>query len=423
MSSHVAATPLAADATWERPAIATGRGVTYLVVRVSAGRPATPTRVPVDLALVLDRSGSMAGEELALAKAGVRTALDLLRPEDRAGLVAYDHEVDLLAPMAHLDAHARRSLDTQLARLEARGSTDLFGGWMAGCESLTDGRDRVAGRRVQRTLLLTDGLANVGTTDPGEIAHHAAQLRVRGVSTSTLGVGTTFDEALLSGMAEAGGGNFAWVEHPRDLPAFFARELGELLTLAALDVRVTLTLPKGMRATLLNPFPVDRVTKALTIQLGDLPAGLTVDLVFAVTGRFAGPSVVGPVELALDWAEVEGDRRRAVPVAVPPITVVPPDEFDRARRDDRASEQVAKARAELAKREAITHYRAGRHDTAHGVLNEARTYAMAAPMAASDRTVGELDELIAADPSAPAFETVRRQILNEAHRRARGREA
>ena len=414
---------LAVDAAWERPVIATGKGETYLVVHVVAPRPANPTRVPIDLALVLDRSGSMAGDELALAKAGVRTALDLLRPEDRANLVAYDHEVELLAPLAHLDPYARRSLETQLARLEARGSTDLFGGWMAGCESLTSGRDRLAGPRVARTLLLTDGQANVGTVDPTEIAHHAAQLRVRGITTSTLGVGVGFEEMLLTGMAEAGGGNFAYAEHAGVLPAFFARELGELLTVAALDARLRLTLPKGLRATLLNPYPVDRVGKTLTVQLGHLPAGLTLDLVFSVTGRFAGLVPIAPLALELDWAEAEGDRRRTVPVGVRPIQVVTPVEFERSRRDAGASEQVAKIRAERAKREAIVHYRAGRHADAHGVLNDARAYAMAAPLSDADTTVDEIDHLMATDPSAPDFESVRRQTLNDAHRRSRGREA
>ena len=80
-------------------------------------------------------------------------------------------------------------------------------------------------------------------------------------------------------------------------------------------------------------------------------------------------------------------------------------------------------RAEQAKREAISHYRAGRYDEAHGVLKEARAYAMSAPLAATDSTIHELDDLMAADPSAPAFESVRRRTLDEAHRRSRGREA
>ena len=423
MSSNHLDTPIAHVATWERPAIATGKGETYLVVRVSAARAGHSSRVPIDLALVIDRSGSMAGDELGLAKAGVRTALGLLHPEDRASLIAYDHEVTVLAPLAHLEPGARRMLDAELDRLEARGSTNLFGGWMAGCESITSGRDRVGDRRLKRTLLLTDGLANVGTTEPREIAHHAAQLRVRGVSTSTLGVGTQFDEALLSGMAEAGGGNFSWVENPRQLPAFFARELGELLTVAALDARLRLTLPKGLRATLLNPYPVDRVGKEITVQLGALPAGLTLDLVFSVTGRFAELVPVAPLTLELDWAEVDSDRRRTIPVSVSPIQVVTPVAFKRTRRDPDASEQVARMRAEQAKREAITHYRAGRNEAALGILNEARDFAMSAPLAAPGEMLRELTDLMEVDPSAPAFEGVRRRTLNDAHRRSRGREA
>ena len=224
-------------------------------------------------------------------------------------------------------------------------------------------------------------------------------------------------------MAEHGGGNFAFAPHAGVLPGFFARELGELLTMTALDSTLRLTLPKGLRATLLNPYPVDRVGKELTVHLGNMPAGLTLNLVFSMTGRFTGPSAVAPIALELDWVEIDSDRRRTLPAIVSPIQVVSPIAFERTRRDDDASEQVAHIRADRAKRDAIAHYRAGRHVDARGILNEARAYAMSAPMPASDETVSELDSLIATDPNAPAFETVRRQTLNDAHRRSRGREA
>ena len=238
------------EARWEKPLIAAGGGEATLLVRVIAA-PRTRLRAsraaPLDVAFVLDRSGSMQGGKLDLAKEGVDLAVARLRDADRAALVVYDDEVDTVQPLAPATPRLKASLRLALHGVDPGGSTYLSGGWVAGCQQLAEATpvanaDATA-TRIRRVILLTDGLANVGILDPAELARHAGELRRRGIATTTVGVGQDFDEGLLSAMAEAGGGNFQYVADPDGLRAFFAHELQELFSVAATGLTVTLVLP------------------------------------------------------------------------------------------------------------------------------------------------------------------------------------
>jgi Ca-activated chloride channel homolog len=230
----------------------------------------TQTRSPVNVAFVLDRSGSMGGEKIALARRAVDHALRLLRSTDRFSLVVYDSEIDVIVGSTLATPEACTSARTRLASIEARDSTDLCGGWLAGCEQLAR---YVEGEALGRCLLLTDGLANHGVTDRDEIVTHARELRRRGVVTSTFGVGADFDERLLQQMADAGSGHFYFIERAVQIPDLFASELGETLEVVASSVTLTIETPEPLRVEVLNQFAAVRQPGLLTIQLGDLVSG------------------------------------------------------------------------------------------------------------------------------------------------------
>lgn len=120
-----------------------------------------------------------------------------------------------------------------LAAVDPGGSTDLHGGWLQGCEEVARG---MTPETESRCLLLTDGLANHGVTDPAEIAHHAGDLRARGIATSTFGLGDGFDEVLLQRMSDAGGGSAYWVREPEQVGPAMEAELGDSLEVVARDV-------------------------------------------------------------------------------------------------------------------------------------------------------------------------------------------
>jgi len=232
--------------------------------------PRREGRAPLNLALILDRSGSMQGDKLRYVQQAAGHVLDMLDERDRIAVVAYDDQVTLLAPSAPVSEPARAELKRKIDELRPGGWTDLSGGWLEGCQQIAG---RLASEGVNRALLLTDGLANRGMTDIEELAHHARELRQRGVTTSTFGVGLDFNEHLLEALAEQGGGQFYYIERPEQIPAVFRRELGDLLTVVAREAFLSIAIPSGVAVELLGDLPHERTGERLRVFLGDLCAG------------------------------------------------------------------------------------------------------------------------------------------------------
>jgi Ca-activated chloride channel family protein len=249
----------------------------FLRVEVTAPpAPADHIRPSASLAFVIDRSGSMHGVKIELAKRAVREAIARLASADRFAVVSYDDQIDVLVESTAATTDARRAALAAIDRLDARGSTNLGEGWLRGCEQVAD---HLAADGVNRVLLLTDGLANQGMTDTDELAGHAAELRRRGVATTTFGVGNDFDEALLRAMADAGGGHFRFIADERQIVDHISGEVGELLEVTARDVVIGITGPEGIRVETLSPYPLDTRGERTTIRLGDLVADQEVEVV------------------------------------------------------------------------------------------------------------------------------------------------
>ncbi len=233
---------------------------------------ATAARAPLNLALILDRSGSMSGDKLRYVQQAATYLIDQLASTDQLAVVAYDDQITVLSGSTALGEAQRRDLKARINALQPGGWTNLSGGWLQGCHEIASAQ-RPEG--ITRALLLTDGLANQGITDIEALIDHARQLRRRGITTSTFGVGLDFNEQLLGALAEQGGGHFFYIERPQQIPEVFRQELGELLTIVAREAFVTVETPAGVRLELLGDLPHEQTGTKLRVLLGDLGGGET----------------------------------------------------------------------------------------------------------------------------------------------------
>jgi Ca-activated chloride channel homolog len=342
-------------------------------------------RNPVNVAFVLDRSGSMNGSKIKLARRAVDHALRLLRSDDRFALVVYDSEIDVVVESMPATHSACEHARARLASIEARDSTDLCGGWLAGCEQIAR---YIEGQGLGRALLLTDGLANQGVTDHEEIVAHARELRRRGVVTSTFGVGADFDERLLQQMADAGAGHFYFIERAEQIPDLLASELGETLEVVASGVTLTIETPTRLHAQVLNKFPSTREPDRLTIQIGDLVSGQELSLVTRLDfpdGQ-EGDRIAATFNLQAARAQGQG---RSVELAWTFASHAACDAQPRNQAVDEAVGQIYAARAQA---EAVELNRGGDYAAAERLLGlvgeKIGTYAGRSPILA--RAIDEL---------------------------------
>ena len=204
--------------------------------------PASGQRAPVNLALVLDRSGSMAMDgKLEKAKEAALMMLDRLRPDDVLSVVTFDSTVDIVVPATKMTE--KDYIRAQIQELTPRGSTALFAGVSNGLEEL--GKYIDAGR-VNRIILLSDGQANVGPHSPNELAQLGEIAARQGISITTIGLGLDYNEDLMTQLALASDGNHGFAENAVDLDRMFQHELGDLMSVVARDVEIEITFDDGI---------------------------------------------------------------------------------------------------------------------------------------------------------------------------------
>ncbi len=375
---------------FDQPVIRKGEPSTiHMMIRVHSPREAWPgikERPPINLALVLDRSGSMEDKgKLDYAKRAAKLMVEQLDPRDRVAIIEYDDRINVLWPSA--PAENVREIHRRIDGLTSRGSTNLTGGMMRGVDEVLENYDS---RDLNRVLLLSDGLANQGITDPYDIARMVRGARRDGVRISTVGLGLDYDENLMQAIAENGAGNYHYVEHPSQIARIFEEELSTLVRTTARDIKLRLRQSDGVKD--LEVISVENAT-ADDLAMGDMFAGETQTLMLRIE---VDPGTRDDLDLGtLDIAYVDArdgsEQTRSVPLSVATTTDTARIETE---RDQEVEVEAALFKAERTHLEAIAAYEAGNTAKADDLLAELSDWVGEEAATTSDARLGAKLEAI-----------------------------
>ena len=245
---------------------ATRRGYLYLETAVDRFQHETLKKVPLNISIVIDRSGSMAGEKIEFARKAAAGIIDQLSPEDFVSVVMYDEFIDVLQPSTAV--LYKDSIKAKLNKVKPRGSTNVWGGSEKGYEQV-----KAAYRKnyVNRVLLISDGNITAGIKIPSRIIEKVQAYKdIEGITISTFGVGLDYNETLMTAMAESGSGNYYFIDRADKMAAIFNKELNGLQNVVAQNAELHIVLPKGVTVEKIYPFKYSQVKNEVVIRFQDL---------------------------------------------------------------------------------------------------------------------------------------------------------
>jgi len=204
--------------------------------------PALTERQPIVIGLAIDKSWSMKGEKIESVINASCALVNWLTRHDSLSIVAYSADVQVIQPLTHLTEKV--SVTDRIKNIQVATSTNLSGGWLSALRAVETANIPNAYKRV---ILLTDGNPTSGIKEPEDLIQIAKDHFSRGISTTAIGVGDDFNEAILMEIAKAGGGNFYFVDNPEMASDIFFREFGDIGALYAQAIDVNLEFAPGVQ--------------------------------------------------------------------------------------------------------------------------------------------------------------------------------
>lgn len=383
-----------------------------LLVKIIPPEPeADMKRPPLNIGLVIDRSGSMSGEKIEYARKAASYAIDQLLPTDRVSVTIYDDRIDTLIPSTHPTEKA--FITAQIQSIQPRNMTALHEGWVQGGVEVSK---YLNPQHMNRVILLSDGLANHGETNPDVIASDVKGLAKRGVSTTTMGVGQDYNEDLLEAMASSGDGNYYYIESPDQLTDIFGMEMQGIM--ATIGRNVTLRIEPQGDVEVVDVLNDLEVTRQGEFKLPNLVMGNP----FTVVLRLKVPAISDAIDLCffrLSWDDPEQQARQKLRVGLK-LPVVNSTQLEEFPFNSEVRQQVAMMMSARGKMEAVKKVDRGEYEAASKILATTRQKVLEAPdsllLQQEAESLLDLDEHL----KARRLQTYRKSAHYESHFAGRG---
>jgi Ca-activated chloride channel family protein len=360
-----------------------------VLVRVQAPQaPAElPKRQPLHLALVIDRSGSMAGQPLEQAKRCAEFVLEGLLPTDRLSVVAYDDEAQTLVPAVEL--RDKDAVRRAIRQIDEGGRTNLHGGWLQGAETLAP---HTHDRLTSRVILLSDGCANRGITEHDPIYAQCAELARAGVTTSTYGLGRSFNEELMIGMARHGLGSSYYGQTAEDLMDPFREEFALLNALCARRLHLAVTPAPGVSVKMLNDYGTAGTDAWLLPDLAFGGEAWAVVRLRVPSGSGAAADPIALAAFSVRYTTLDGEPR-TIPLQSLALPALPASAFNAIAEDELVARRAGELEVARLQGAARTAAQQGDWSAVDVALRRAERFAATNPWVAA--ALGELRALAA----------------------------
>ncbi len=276
----------------------------YASIDITAGEGDTGARPPLNVALVVDRSGSMRGRKLRQARKAAHTIVDMLQPRDKLTLVSYGSEAKLVSRPAPAKGAAIERMHEAIRTIHAGGGTHIEGGVRRARRALASAKTE---RSINRVVMLSDGKPTVGRTSVGGLGHLAERINGQGVSLTAMGVGVDYNEEVLMQMANAGGGNYYFIDAPAKVVSMFEKELGTLAETVARNVSLVVDFGDNIELVDSHGPGGEYGEGRARIGLSEFSAGQTKSVLLELTGRLAGTELERVLEVDLSYRDVGGE--------------------------------------------------------------------------------------------------------------------
>jgi Ca-activated chloride channel family protein len=280
-----------------------------VLVRLTADKAAAPAqRTPLDLAIILDRSGSMRGDKVRQVKQAAMELIDKLDRTDRVTLITYASDVAVVDRRLVMDGPAKEKLKKRIANLWAGGSTALG-------PALFDGLDILQKAEREETdiahvFLLSDGIANVGESRPEMLGARTASAFAGGVSVSTLGVGLDYNEDLMTRIADQGGGRYHFIKDADAIAGVLNDEMAGLSTTVARSIVLTFKPKDGIKLDTVFGYPVWEEDDETRVKVGTLYSGQTREILVRFKLSPAAGEKLALGDLGLKFVDVTNDGEK-----------------------------------------------------------------------------------------------------------------
>jgi Ca-activated chloride channel family protein len=376
-------------------------------------------RPPLNVSVVIDRSGSMSGDKIVQVKEAARQMVDLLDSQDRISIVTYGSDVTVEFPSQYVTPANRASLIQVINSIQVSGGTNLSGGYERGLAEVKRWR---TDETINRVLLMSDGHANIGVTYVPDLERMTREPLAQGISTSTIGFGLDYNEDVMAKMANEGGGNYYFVDSREATAQVFEKELRGLSQTVARNASIILELPPNIALAELYGFPFKQVDHKIIIPLSSFHSEQEKNILLKLAPSPGLSGAIPALTAQLSYDDVTKDgQTQHKRVALRAIAV-----NDASKADDMVNAEVIGRVQQIevanSMKAAMDLYNKGEAEKASQLLRSQRQrmddvqrrHQFAAPKAAAFKRVGsELDDMDKKIQAAPPRSAEGQRMVKE----------